>query len=275
MSNVLKLAICQEIFRDLPFPQICQKIAQIGYAGIEIAPFKFHSDIRKLHHDDRRSIIQTAINHNIELVAAHWLLISPPGLHITTPIHDVYSETKNFFNALIEFAHDLGIRRLIFGSPRQRSIETNWNRAQALQQAVDFFRNAGDTARRYDILIAIEPLGPSITNLGGSLKECQTLLHMIQHPNIKVMLDTSAMLRDPLPPMTQLTQLSIEDLVHVHVNDPNQLGPGMGDFDLHPLVKKLLKMGYRNWYSVETFRNDISAEEIAQKSYLYMKKILE
>jgi len=77
-----------------------------------------------------------------------------------------------------------------------------------------------------------------------------------------------------LPWKDQIQLVGKERLVYVHLNDPNQLGPGMGDVDIKPILDVFDQIGYEGWFSVEAFRTDIPPETIARASFDYLKKTL-
>src|SRR5206468_2472703 len=37
----MKLSLCNEVIRDLPFERQCELAAELGYEGLELAPFTF------------------------------------------------------------------------------------------------------------------------------------------------------------------------------------------------------------------------------------------
>ncbi|MBA7570118.1 D-psicose 3-epimerase [subsurface metagenome] len=269
-----RLAICNEIFENLDFSQLCKRMSEIGYDGIEIAPFTIAKDVRTFPTDRRHEMKKIAQSHGLEIIALHWLLVSPLGLHISSPDRQIYKHTLNYFKELITFGHDLGTKVLVLGSPAQRNIDSAWDKESAMVQIVEFLREVGDTAEVNDIMIGFEPLGPQITNVGGTTQDTLNLLTEVNHPNIKFHLDFSAMCRDPLPIDAQIDLVDIDRLVHVHVNDPNQYGPGMGDLEIGPILHQLHDKGYKGWYSVETFAKGISPLQIASESITNLKKYI-
>jgi len=48
----MKFALCNEIFRTLPLEDAFQKIADIGYEGVEVAPFTLQTNPRDLSESD-------------------------------------------------------------------------------------------------------------------------------------------------------------------------------------------------------------------------------
>ena len=69
----MKFAICQELFEGWEWERQCALIAEIGYTGIEAAPFTLASTIYELSADRRVELREQAEAHGLEIIGLHWL----------------------------------------------------------------------------------------------------------------------------------------------------------------------------------------------------------
>ncbi len=268
------LSICQEIFGSIPFDEVCRKARKHGYTGIELAPFMLASDIRQVGRQQLLDIKNTAVRQGLTIVAAHWLLVSPPGMSITTPDTRTWLETKAFIENLVDVAAVVGIPVLVFGSPKQRNIDSAWGDfTEAYQRGVKMFKSVMHACERSGVVIAIEPLGPKTTNLAATFADAMELIDEVDSPFLQLHLDVKAMHDDVMSLGEQIRQ-SRGRLVHFHANDTNLLGPGMGNVDFIPIIDALRKIEYNGWISIETFNDGIAGDDIARRSFSYLASIL-
>ena len=266
-----KIAFCQELFKNNTLNEICSLLLELGYEGIELAPYCFSQDIRTLSNTETTNIRKTIEDCGIQISAMHWLLVSPSGMSITTLNDEMYNNTKDFFKNLIEFSHNLGNKMLIFGSPKQRML-SNKNSEQEFERAINFFKEMAERCSKYDITIAFEPLGPKMTNFGGTTEEALDIIKKVDHSSFSMMLDTSAIIREGKNPSDLIKSMK-NKFIYYHLNDPNELGPGMGTLDFKPIFQAFSEINYSGWVSVEPFSTAVPREIIAKKSMDYLKKI--
>jgi sugar phosphate isomerase/epimerase len=76
-------------------------------------------------------------------------------------------------------------------------------------------------------------------------------------------------------PVADTIRQFADAMVHFHANDPNKLGPGMGDLDMVPIFKALADVKYSGWVSVEVFDYSPGAEYIARESMKNMLAAIE
>ena len=80
----MKFAICQELFEDWDWERQCRFIAEVGYTGIEVAPFTLAGRIEEVSPQRRRELRQQAETHGLSIIGLHWLLAKTEGLHLTS-----------------------------------------------------------------------------------------------------------------------------------------------------------------------------------------------
>src|SRR5205807_5660826 len=97
-------------------------VAELGYGGIEVAPFTLADDVRSIDAAQRSRIAAAARRTGLEIVGLHWLLVSPKGLSITSDDEAVRAETADYLAALADFCADIGGTILVLGSPAQRRL---------------------------------------------------------------------------------------------------------------------------------------------------------
>src|SRR5262245_46004317 len=70
----MKFAICNELFEGWPFDRVCRFVREVGYDGLEIAPFTLAPRITDVTATRRAELRRQAAEAGIEIVGLHWLL---------------------------------------------------------------------------------------------------------------------------------------------------------------------------------------------------------
>jgi len=273
----MKYAFCNEMFGEQPFDQVCATMRALGYTGVEIAPFtllppaeKF--DVRDVPPERRAEIKQQASAAGLEVVGLHWLLASTAGFHLTSPHAPVRQATAEYLKTLAQLCEDLGGKIMVLGSPTQRNLLPGVGYEDAEQYAAEVLRAAMPACDAHGVTIALEPLGPTEGNFMLTAKSAIHLAELVDSPHCKLHLDVKAMSTEANP-IDVIIRDSRDWLVHFHVNDPNLLGPGMGDVEYGPIMTALAEINYTGWISLEVFKYEPSPVEIAQESIEYLRKI--
>ena len=251
----MKIAICNEVIRDLSFEEQCQFAASLGYDGIEIAPFTLSQNPHLIDSKEisrMRSVAETA---GIVLTSLHWLLIAPPGLSITSQDADVLSKTENVLKSLVTLCSDLGGSSVVHGSPAQRIIEPNQDRREIFQRVTEIFQRVSEHANLNDVVYCIEPLDSSETNFINNLQEAIDLVRVVDSPFFKTMFDCKSARTSETVPVEELldTWVPTGDIAHVHLNDCNRKGPGQGPDTFAEVIDALHRHGYQGVVAIEPF----------------------
>jgi len=269
----MKFALCNEMFGQRPLDEVATLASRLGYQGLEVAPFTLAADVRDLPAAEVQRLRRAAEEAGLEVVGFHWLLASPPGLHIAHPDRAVSERTRQFFLALIDTCGELGGRLCILGSPKQRSIEPGWDVRATRERAADFLRSVLPHAADRGITLCLEPLSPDETNFLTTHAEALEFIRDIDHPNCRLILDVKAMSSEGRP-VPDIIRASAPLLAHIHANDANQRGPGFGETDFVPILRTLAEVGYQGYLSVEVFRFDPDPQTIARESLAYLRRTL-
>jgi sugar phosphate isomerase/epimerase len=266
----MRYAICNEIFEGWDHPRVCRLVADLGYGGVEIAPFTLAPRITDVSPEKRRELRQQAEACGVQIIGLHWLLAKTEGLHLTSPDEAVRRRTAEYLVELARGCRDLGGEFMVFGSPAQRRIPTDFSKAQAMDFAADTFQRALTGIADCGVKLCLEPLAPSDTDFINTCAEAVALLDSISHPNFVLHLDVKAMASDEAP-TPELIRRHVKRTHHFHANDPNLRGPGFGNADFVPIFRALKEVDYRGWVSVEVFDYSPDSETIARESIRYMR----
>lgn len=269
----MRFAICNELFEGWPFERVCRYVKSIGYDGLEVAPFTLAPRITDVDAARRRELRRQAEDAGVAIIGLHWLLAQTEGFHLTSPDAAVRSRTADYLVALADATRDFGGDLMVLGSPKQRSLlpEVTWD--AAFDYATDVLRRAMPGIGAAGVSLCLEPLAPVETDFINTAAEGARLLEAVGHRRCVLHLDVKAMSSEPAP-VPEIIRQYIGQTGHVHANDPNRLGPGMGDVDFVPIFEALHQSRYARWVSVEVFDYSPGAEAIATQSIEYMKRCL-
>ena len=270
----MKFAICQELFEDTSWEEQCRIIAEVGYTGIEVAPFSIADNLADVSDQTLQQMKQTAADAGLEIIGLHWLLAKTEGLHLTSADADVRRATAAYLQLLASTCAKLGGRVLVFGSPFQRNLQDGVSLPQAMEFAAEVFRAAMPTFAEHNVVLCMEPLTTKETDFINTCAEAVELMKLVDHPSFVLHQDVKAMLGAETDSIPELIHRHKDICGHFHVNDTNLLGPGMGETDYRPILKALQDARYDGWISVEVFDYSPGAEKIAKKSLQYMQRVL-
>ena len=274
---VMQFSLCNEVLAPLPFAQQCQLAAQLGYAGLEIAPFTLAEDPAAISDDEAVYLRRVAADHGLVITGLHWLLVKPDRLSITSPDAAVQARTLAFMRRLCELCAALGGTYLVHGSPKQRLIAAGETKDTALARAQTTFAAAGAAARACGVTYCIEPLSADQTPLINTVAEAAQLVREINNPHLRTMIDTSSAGLAEAEPVDQLiTRWLPTGLIgHVQLNDPNRRAPGQGAMQFGPILKALVDNGFRGMAAVEPFDYVPDGPGCAAHAMDYLRGILE
>lgn len=269
----MKFSICNEVFGHPQsmddWKRICEYSASVGYDGVEVAPFTFVENVNDISASQRKEIKRIANDAGLEICGLHWLLVSPPGLHINALDAKTRSETVEYLRSLVHFAADLGARVMIFGSPKARVIEDDFT--QAWQRTLDSYAQVLPDLEAREVLLCQEALPMPECDFIQTTEEAQRMVNDVAHPNFRLMLDAKSMSAEARTP-SQIIREFGRDIAHFHANDANKRAPGYGDTDFKAIATALEGVEYSGWVSLEPFDYYPDPQTLARESLCYLKE---
>jgi D-psicose/D-tagatose/L-ribulose 3-epimerase len=266
----MRHAICNEIFQGWSFADAAKFARSTGYTGLEIAPFTLAetpSGISPAQRNEYRDILKS---EGLRFVGLHWLMVSPKGLHVTTPDAVLRDRSWQHIRDLIDLCADLGPNGvMVFGSPVQRSAVGGSTIQEATARYTDGLQNVAPQAEQRGVTILVEALPIDQSNVVNTLAEAASIVRQIGSPAIQTMFDTHNAV-DETEPHASLVEKYFDIIRHVHVNEMDGRHPGMGNYDFKPLLGTLQRLGYHGWISLEAFDFSFGAERIARESIAYL-----
>jgi sugar phosphate isomerase/epimerase len=272
----MRIALCNEVLREMPFERQCAHAAELGYDALEVAPFTLGPEPHTLSAEARRALRRQAEAAGVPVSGLHWLLVTPEDLSITSGDPEVRARTLTVIRGLVELCADLGGQVLVHGSPGQRRLEPG-REAEGRALAEEAFAAAADAAGRAGVTYCLEPLAPAETAYLTSVAEAAAVVRAVGHPSLRTMVDCSAAALAEAESVPDLLArwLPTGLVAHVHANDPNRRGPGEGSLPFRPILKALREGGYAGAIGVEPFVYRPDGPAAAARAVGYLRGCLE
>jgi sugar phosphate isomerase/epimerase len=273
----MKIALCNEVLRDMEFAAQCDYAAALGYDGLEVAPFTLSAEPHLLGPEARAAFRRAAANAGIAVTGLHWLLVAPPGLSLNGRDAAVRERTLDVMLRLVELCAELGGTVLVHGSPAQRSVAEDDDKEAAWERARESFVAVAAAAARAGVTYCIEPLSRRETNFINTLDEAARMVRAVGRPSFRTMIDTSAASSTEAGSVAALLDrwLPSGQIAHIQVNDRNRRGPGEGNDRFGPVFAALRRHGYDGVVAVEPFVYEPDGNACAARAIGYVRGVLD
>jgi D-psicose/D-tagatose/L-ribulose 3-epimerase len=258
--------MCNEPFGALPFAETCRAIRHAGYTGIEVAPFTLAETPAAISAGQRAECRRIMEAEGLAFAGLHWLMVSPKGLHVTTPDDRLRRRSWDHILALIDLCADLGPHGvMVFGSPQQRSTTGGSTREEATRRFIDGLAGVAPHAAARGVTVLVEALPANQSDVVQSLAEAVAIVREIDSPGVRTMFDVHNAI-DETEPHDMLIDRYFDLIRHIHVNELDGRHCGTGCYDYQPIFDVLRRRGYTGWISLEAFDFSPGAERLATES---------
>lgn len=254
-----------------PLSEVIERVAAIGYDGIEIGAASPHAFPDYLDAKQRREIRRMLEANNLALAS---MLPAPgggPGFNVASPLPEERAAAIDQYKKVADLCADLGGATLlyvagwqVFGTNRKRAWD--WTREALMKVA--------DHAATRDVTVVIEPTSAD-SNLIDSCDDAMMLKVEVDRPNVKLMFDTYHVIyRNEVS--TDYVKRMGKDLQHIHLADANRAAPSdSGKADYRGIIWELRKIDFQGYLTMEIGfdRRAVEADRIAREAFTYIKSI--
>ena len=197
----MKYAICNELFEGWPLDKTAAFVADLGYHGLELAPFTLCELVTDLSSAQRRTIRRTIENTGpvcgrpALAARAHQRLSAEPSRPGRPRPHRA-----------IPARPDRLLRRTRRRRPHLRlapaarhPVRPRARRSLEIDRR-DSCTLAACEHSKQGVIFCIEPLSSNETNFIVNVDEAADLVRRVDQPGLQMMVDVKAMSNDPAPP---------------------------------------------------------------------------
>ena len=178
-----------------------------------------------------------------------------------------HEEILKYAETAFQRAQKSKIRHIVFGSGGSRRIMDGWDATRASAQFTDLLKKMAPIAKKYNVIIVLEPLNKGEVNFINSLAEGAEIVYAVNHPNFRLLADVYHMMRENETADEIIKYRKI--IRHCHIAEKEvRSAPGIKGDDFRPYLAALKKIGYRGGLSLECRWNDFDAEVTLGIDYL-------
>jgi len=259
----LKLA-CALHFSGFPIghSRAARLAAAAGFDALEISPW-FPSVINRAGVKQLKASVKR--NH---IAFSGFTAIYPPEIVLASRSPVARKRSVLYTNHLIELAHELGGRSLVWGSPRSRNIPDDVPFKRGYAWLVQLLKTSGSLGEERGVKIAIEPINRFESKIIHTAGEALSLARLVDRKSVGIVYDVFHVSLEE-DSFTAPILLAGKRLAAVHVSDCNRRIPGKGHIDFRPIFRALKRVGYDGYVTLEAILGrDLKKDLIAARKDL-------
>lgn len=223
--------------------------AALGVKTIELWAGAPHFFLDSMTYTDCREV-----RHKIESRGLQAKIITPENCvyqyQFAAQTPEIYEKSFGYFSNAIKAGVELGCETM--------AINSGWgywneDREEAWKRSAAMLSRLAELAKKEGICLAMESLRLQESNLVTTLKDAKRMFDEVNHPNLKIMIDTTAMgVADET--IEKWFDVFGKDIIHMHFIDGNPYGHliwGDGNHDLSKWLEVLETRGYTGYLGQE------------------------
>lgn len=225
-------------------------LQELGITSVEIAPTKQWEDLSHVPSTGLGAYIDFWRSYDIQIVAFQSMLFTRPDLKLFES-EENRNETLAYLKSSIDLAAAMGVRRMVFGSPKNRQRGSlSLERAEAI--AFEFFSALGAYADSRGVIFCIEPNATQYAcDFITTADEGAALVRKVASPGFGLHLDMGCMTLAG-DEISESILSSADILKHFHISSPMLEAVNDSAGVDHAAASRALKDGgYEGYVSIE------------------------
>jgi sugar phosphate isomerase/epimerase len=172
------------------------------------------------------------------------------------PLHE---EILKFGEISFRRAQKAGIKIIVFGSGGARAIPEGFSAEEARSQFVSLCKQLAPLAKKYNVVISLEPLNTRECNFINSLAEGAEIAEAVNHESFRLLADMYHMLMENESPSNII---KYGDLIyHTHIAEKTgRSAPGVHSEDFTPYFRALKQANYQGRMTIECSWNNLEEQ---------------
>lgn len=143
---------------------------------------------------------------------------------------------------------------LVFAGRAPRPVDDD-ERLRRKEHCIEALSRVSDSARRHDVTLGLEPLNRFESDVLCTTKQAIEILDAVNHPHLKVMLDTFHMAMEEAS-IAEAIHMAGNRIGHFQANENHRGFLGTGSIDWVAVCRALRAVDYRGPISLEPFRRN-------------------
>jgi sugar phosphate isomerase/epimerase len=166
-----------------------------------------------------------------------------------------YGKIEEYLNKALGRAAQLGVKVIVFGSPKSKNVPEGYPMDKAWSQLVELLKTIDPLVRTRGITVVIEPLNKMESNIINTAAEGLKLVKAIDRENIKLLIDYYHLVMEKENPEIILDAGSY--IKHIHFANPTgRVYPIEAEDGYVRFMNLLKRIGYEGRMSVEAYTKD-------------------
>lgn len=260
----MKLCISQIAWTDEQEDHFLNLIGEYKFNHIELVPSRFGNNLQDITDHEIKAYLDKLKSHKLTPLSMQGLLFGGNELHLFKS-SETRKNLESFMLKAIENCAKIGVKNMVFGSPKNRNYPQDTNKEDALAIAKDFFLKLAEKAQSEGLIIGLEPNAKEYgTNFLTNTFDTLSFVKEVNSKGLLCNVDLSTM-KLANEDFSRLDEVDFDYVSHLHLSTPYLKTLDISNDSLIEVFKTLKSKDYDRGVSIEMGYESMEATETTLK----------